>query len=602
MNYGWHVDEALFPSTPPMRSDLSCTVFLNPPTDYDGGELTIQLGAQELSYKLERRQRDPVSRRPPSTASRPVTRGVRLAAITWLQSWVADSSQRELLVQLEEARALAASGGDAEVAGAAGVAADQPVPDVGRYLSAWRESTPSQPDWLRQSGPARVHGTRAFIGTRASGAQTCLFTPHPLRGQGEELKPPPFRIAKGRAGEGSERSGELNPSSIRSQHAPADVAQQTPPPTPRPRRSPRRGAASPARGHGRGRRGRNRASAPSNSGPRPVTPALRSTPAGSSCRGAGDALQVAFRVAPATSSKSMRSTRARMFAAARSRRSASARPANPSRTVAAASGACNATPSPIAARVQVAQALGRRRWRRRAPNAGDFSSVARYGPQRHVEQDRAHRRLLRQQRLDQAVAAAGGLDHAARVRRPAPATSATTARAAAAMPAAATVATPAASSVGQASASVRSGSGSRSPCTCGQLSSKRLSRVEPQWPMWKIASAGSALGVSCVGSSASSGNQPPSALAGSARSSRNAASRRCAASRRSHSTRRPTRSSLKGRNSGRRAAKRSCGTWMRCCASVAAEVRTAAGAALSPRVRAMRGGRSRIVGPRRRRG
>lgn len=111
MNYGWHVDEALFPSTPPMRSDLSCTVFLNDPGDYDGGELTIQLGAQELSYKLE-----PGSAilYPSTTIHRvtPVTRGVRLAAITWLQSWVADSGQRELLVQLEEARALAASGGD----------------------------------------------------------------------------------------------------------------------------------------------------------------------------------------------------------------------------------------------------------------------------------------------------------------------------------------------------------------------------------------------------------------------------------------------------------------------------------------------------------
>ena len=111
MNYGWHVDEALFPSTPPIRSDLSCTVFLNDPSEYDGGELTIQLGAQELSYKLE-----PGSAilYPSTTIHRvtPVTRGVRIAAITWLQSWVADSGQRELLVQLEEARALAASGGD----------------------------------------------------------------------------------------------------------------------------------------------------------------------------------------------------------------------------------------------------------------------------------------------------------------------------------------------------------------------------------------------------------------------------------------------------------------------------------------------------------
>ncbi|HEY0504237.1 MAG TPA: 2OG-Fe(II) oxygenase, partial [Lysobacter sp.] len=105
------VDEALFPSTPPIRSDLSCTVFLNDPSEYDGGELTIQLGAQELAYKLK-----PGSAilYPSTTIHRvtPVTRGVRIAAITWLQSWVADSNQRELLVQLEEARGLAASGGD----------------------------------------------------------------------------------------------------------------------------------------------------------------------------------------------------------------------------------------------------------------------------------------------------------------------------------------------------------------------------------------------------------------------------------------------------------------------------------------------------------
>lgn len=109
MTYGWHVDEALFPSTPPMRSDLSCTVFLNSPRDYDGGELVIQLGAQELAYKLE--AGDAILY--PSTTIHqvaPVTRGVRLAAITWLHSWIADGNQRELLVQLDEARAIAARG------------------------------------------------------------------------------------------------------------------------------------------------------------------------------------------------------------------------------------------------------------------------------------------------------------------------------------------------------------------------------------------------------------------------------------------------------------------------------------------------------------
>lgn len=117
MNYGWHVDEALFPSTPPMRSDLSCTIFLNAPQAYDGGELTMELGAQLLSYKLE-----PGSAilYPSTTIHRvaPVTRGTRIAAITWLQSWVADAARRELLVQLDEARALVRGGaaaGDARL-------------------------------------------------------------------------------------------------------------------------------------------------------------------------------------------------------------------------------------------------------------------------------------------------------------------------------------------------------------------------------------------------------------------------------------------------------------------------------------------------------
>ena len=109
MTYGWHVDEALYPSTPPLRSDLSCTIFLNSPQDYDGGELVIQLGQQELSYKL---QAGDAILYPSTTIHQvaPVTRGVRLAAITWLHSWIADASRRELLVQLDEARAIAARG------------------------------------------------------------------------------------------------------------------------------------------------------------------------------------------------------------------------------------------------------------------------------------------------------------------------------------------------------------------------------------------------------------------------------------------------------------------------------------------------------------
>lgn len=114
MTYGWHVDEALFPSNPPMRSDISCTIFLNEPHEYDGGELTMQFGGQELAYKLAAGS----ALIYPSTTIHqvtPVTRGVRVAAITWLQSWVADAQRRELLIQVEEARALVAAGRPADV-------------------------------------------------------------------------------------------------------------------------------------------------------------------------------------------------------------------------------------------------------------------------------------------------------------------------------------------------------------------------------------------------------------------------------------------------------------------------------------------------------
>lgn len=109
MTYGWHVDEAMFPSNPPMRSDLSCTVWLTDPETYDGGELVIQLGEQQLSFKG--RAGEAVLY--PSTTIHqvtPVTRGQRLVGITWIQSYVAAAQQRELLLQLEEAKAIELAG------------------------------------------------------------------------------------------------------------------------------------------------------------------------------------------------------------------------------------------------------------------------------------------------------------------------------------------------------------------------------------------------------------------------------------------------------------------------------------------------------------
>jgi PKHD-type hydroxylase len=109
MVYDWHVDEALFASTPPLRSDLSCTLFLNPPEDYEGGELTMQFGQESFAFKLPPGH---AVLYPSTTIHRvaPVTRGVRMAAITWMQSWITSAEHRELLVQLEEARARAGTG------------------------------------------------------------------------------------------------------------------------------------------------------------------------------------------------------------------------------------------------------------------------------------------------------------------------------------------------------------------------------------------------------------------------------------------------------------------------------------------------------------
>ena len=105
MAYGWHVDEAIFPSQPPIRSDLSCTVFLSDPGSYEGGDLAIQLGGEELRYKLE--AGDAILY--PSTTIHqvtPVTKGERMVGITWIQSYIFDAQRRELLHQLDEARTI----------------------------------------------------------------------------------------------------------------------------------------------------------------------------------------------------------------------------------------------------------------------------------------------------------------------------------------------------------------------------------------------------------------------------------------------------------------------------------------------------------------
>ncbi|WP_417224589.1 Fe2+-dependent dioxygenase [Amphritea sp.] len=101
--YGAHVDGALMqiPGTNlTLRTDLSATLFLADPDEYDGGELSIETQYGTQTVKLA--AGDMVLY--PSTSLHsvsPVTRGARVASFFWIQSMVKDIQQREMLFELD---------------------------------------------------------------------------------------------------------------------------------------------------------------------------------------------------------------------------------------------------------------------------------------------------------------------------------------------------------------------------------------------------------------------------------------------------------------------------------------------------------------------
>lgn len=104
-SFGSHVDNAVrqVTGTPHrVRTDLSATLFLAPPEEYDGGELFVEdtNGAQQVKLPAGHMILYPAGS---LHHVRPVTRGSRLAAFFWVQSMVRDDGERALLFDLDTA-------------------------------------------------------------------------------------------------------------------------------------------------------------------------------------------------------------------------------------------------------------------------------------------------------------------------------------------------------------------------------------------------------------------------------------------------------------------------------------------------------------------
>lgn len=102
-HYGFHIDGSVrsIPGTNlNLRTDLSCTLFLCEPEDYDGGELIVSDTYGEHEVKLPAGD---MILYPSSSLHKvePVTRGARVCSFFWIQSMVADDGKRTMLFELD---------------------------------------------------------------------------------------------------------------------------------------------------------------------------------------------------------------------------------------------------------------------------------------------------------------------------------------------------------------------------------------------------------------------------------------------------------------------------------------------------------------------
>ena len=102
-HFGVHVDNAIRgdPLTGMrIRTDMSVTLFLSEPGEYDGGELVVEdyYGAQEVKLPAGHLVLYPATSLHTVT---PITRGVRVASFLWLQSMIRDSQARSMIFDLD---------------------------------------------------------------------------------------------------------------------------------------------------------------------------------------------------------------------------------------------------------------------------------------------------------------------------------------------------------------------------------------------------------------------------------------------------------------------------------------------------------------------
>ena len=104
-HFGLHVDNAVRGDRLTglrIRTDLSVTLFLSEPDEYDGGELVVEdlYGSHEIKLAAGDLVLYPASSLHLVT---PVTRGMRVASFFWLQSMVRDAHARSLIFDLDTA-------------------------------------------------------------------------------------------------------------------------------------------------------------------------------------------------------------------------------------------------------------------------------------------------------------------------------------------------------------------------------------------------------------------------------------------------------------------------------------------------------------------